>query len=270
MAEFVGVIDMLATRIIDVSEEYKAFAKNNYLPSLSEVPGRFGEASVVAQRQSEEPRATGGRGPNFVNFIYVAPSRQIAAQEIRRVNIDAYGERDGAEWSPYYPEDAQVEWLAQNVASSPTLKMRSGEIHLIFDSNKMKEILVERQSGGELVVFIVDPWVARADRYRSVLKDIDENNFRNWSFLVPFNEKDEESSTDKSILEQCLELALPFRSESNVDFRFRKWIPSEEAFRQELKVVLSKLRLHVVAASKPATSFLPSGGARPSLNTRGI
>jgi FxsC-like protein len=165
---------------------------------LLSAPNAFATGSSVRVRR---PRHAPGGGPRAVTFVVVAAGREEMARI--RTALDAYGD-DWADWRPYHPDCRDpVAVRAQGVAAAQ--RMISG---LMPADDSLGALLRAAKERSELVVLIVDPWVAALPSFRSLLADADDVRTGHAVVLAPWEPPeslpDSEREHARDVLYVCL------------------------------------------------------------------
>jgi FxsC-like protein len=258
--EYVDLLDGLAERIVDLAHEHKAIDAYADVPKLAELESPFlvpGATEVGAD--PPVPKNTGG--PRHVHFVYGALAPHEAKQAGRKV-LDAYGEKGGPEWQPFYPEERPVGAVGPQVAGSDEIGMIPHELPLSTDLDKQVRTYEEQR---QLVVVLLDAWTVRLEKYRNALRRLDQQNYINCSVLIPANQSDAETLHPVLQLDKTVRETLYHRFKTAGDLFLRPDIRDLPTLRQQIADVLIRLRAEVINRTHPESADLPAGGTRPTV-----
>lgn len=258
--EYDDFMDALAERVIGLAHEHAGIDAIQDVPGLSSIKSPFETDADAANALNAPPARQ--RGLKWVHFVYGAGSPNQARQA-GRDSVSAYGDRGGAEWQPFLPDERTIGSLAQQVASSDQLGMIACELPLSDDlPDKVRQLEGERQ----LVVVLLDYWAAKIPAFEAALEDFDRSNYINCSVLVLRNRGDSDTKDHWQELNDKLHNALFYRFKNGNELFLRTGIDEEQRFREQLEDVLTRLRAEVINRSDPNLVNLPQSGTRPSVS----
>lgn len=172
-------------------------ARAHVLPPLPQLPhiDRVENAFRRPGGQAAKPAGAGvSAGPRFVQFVFVAGRRD----ELRAVRekLDPYGEEGGFDWQPYFPEVTdEVGIMAQEVAWREKLHYEFVQLN-----DKIIGRIEEAECQNKIVAIVVDTWTLYLQQYSAFMCEYDRRNFVNCFVLVPWNNRDDETSVNRSVL----------------------------------------------------------------------
>ena len=250
------------TLIEDLAQEITKAADQHPVKPLAQVPPLASVISVFTAAAaggaaSAQPIAVSA-GPKHVRFVYVAadPLSFGAAR-----GVEAYVDRGGADWKPYYPDDmTRIHRLVQNFVSSDDLDFTSEE--LPFGPNLLTEIGDAWQKR-QIVVLIVDGWTVHFDpRYQAVLSQLDSRLDYHWCVLVPQNDKDFDAAKVRADIDAAV--GQTFDRHANLapnPLFYRDNIRSAADLKNHLRDVLTKLKEEIRKRAS-VTMPVPVGPSR--------
>jgi len=188
-----------------------------------------------------DPGDTGGKGPQFVRFGFVAGKPGEFPEGARD---EAYRTDGGGDWKPYYPEASPIEYLAQKTALNAGLRISN---RLQFGPTLATDVR-NAEADGSLVVLFVDCWTAELPMYEPILKQFDQNNYFNCSIFIPFNDNDPEAFARRDSLLEFVRTNVFKRwalfANAGLPF-FRDSIRSIHQLEDELSRILGQLQTQV-------------------------
>lgn len=247
-SEYNDFIFRFAQRIVTEAEP-------NRLPPLvalqpfSEVKNAF-QDPMPGGAASETARG----GPGVAQFFYVV-GRSPEFTNIRRC-LDSYGET-GPAWRPYYPEvPTPVGVMSQLVTAGESLLYEPYPIETDFI-----ERLRRAEDNNNIVVIIVDPWSIQVQSYKNYMRDFDRKDFVNCGVLIPWNDKDDETSQELDKLQAGVHQA--FSRKFIFKTYLRESIRSPEELRQEICNTINEVRGRLLLKAKVQKSAGAGGGSMP-------
>jgi FxsC-like protein len=185
------------------------------------------------------------KGPGHVKFVVVAgrDSELIAV----RKNVDCYGD-DSLDWRPYFPRhDRRAISLLQFVAACENLISSSLDL-----GPDIADQLRNAEGENTVVVIAVDPWSIRLAPYHDLMREFDGKSFLNCAVLVPWNNDDDETKTNRSHLMTALQITFTHRfADSNLKL-FRNEISSPEQLERELRDVFIEIQRRILESGEVA------------------
>lgn len=206
-------------------------------PRMAEVENAFRLRPAPAVNRCAE---AGNTGPRFVQFVFVA-GRRNELSEVRKT-LDPYGEEGGFDWRPYCPEVVEeVGIIAQEVATRE--KLYGGFMPLDED---IVGRIKDAECQNKIVAIIVDTWTLNLQRYRAFMSEYDGRNFINCAVLVPWNNWDDETQVNRSVLVNRM-WGTFYRHAVKPDPNcFLDSISSPDELRKGLSAALNKARERIV------------------------
>lgn len=124
-------------------------------------------------------------GSQYVHFVVAAPSR-AEAEQVRR-SVEYYGATP-AEWSPYRPVLAEtIAQQARRIAASHQFSSEVGTVE------QLRDRMAAARRDNQVVVLLVDPWVAQVESQRGELKEYDRLPESGTAIMIPLSEADTET-----------------------------------------------------------------------------
>jgi FxsC-like protein len=220
--------------------------KARYRADYEEVLRATADRIVVAAEQLPEVHgfdATGSHSPlgaptpaggQTVSFVVASAAEDDLPEE--RHSSQYYG-KTALHWSPYAPgEHEALVSLVKNTATA-----------LDFTATvlPLDEATVDRISREEdpeqLVVLLVDAWVAMRREKRRLLTAVDERSPEATTALEPRSRDDTESAEQAVTLDELLDHALPLMRGQRSEYD--RWgLPDAESFTSSLRKVLIRLQ----------------------------
>ena len=189
------------------------------LPRLAATPNAF--SGTVDSRIDNRPRR--------VHLVVAAGSR--SEMDSVRTDLSYYGD-ERTEWAPYRPE--AVDPLAARAQSIAAQRLFES---VIADIERLPERVEEAHRGNEILVLLVDPWIARLEAYRRLLAEIDRRDAAVAVVLVPSSATDRETDADQDELLRSVRQVF-YNGATRQDGTFRVGIHTIETFENDLVDVL--------------------------------
>ncbi len=209
---------------------------------LPDAPG-FDLASVpVVGPARTESRRT-------VRFIMAAPAMGELPEE--RTATEFYGAAP-VDWAPYAPAHPGV--LASLVCDTAAALDLAPSVRALDESTV--DWAGDRTSAEELVVLLVDAWVAKMDGQQTLLASFDATMPDATTVLEPRNRDDAQSSRYGEVLDAVLDRALP-RLRGHATELERWHLPDVETFTAALRKALVRAQNDAMKSSQ-AEQRLPS------------
>ncbi|MFF7949287.1 FxsC protein [Streptomyces griseorubiginosus] len=188
-------------------------------------------------------------GSQEVSFVVASTAREDASDE--RHSLQYYG-KTVLDWSPYAPGEHEA--LVSLVKNTATALDFTATV-LPLDEQTVDRI-VREQDPEQLVVLLVDAWVAmRRDEHR-LLAVVDERNPEATTALEPRARDDTESAEWAATLDDLLDRTLPRMRGRHTEYERWKLL-DVESFTSSLRKVLIRLQNEalksVEAVQSPAT-----------------
>ena len=189
------------------------------LPRIAATPSAF--HGMTSTRPDHRARR--------VHLVVAAGSR--SEMDSVRTDVSYYGD-ERTEWAPYRPEAVDpLAAYAQSIAAERLFES------VIADVERLPERAEEAERGNEILVLLVDPWVARLDAYRRLLAEIDRRETAVAVVLVPSSETDRETNSDQDELLRSVRQVF-YKGAARQDGSFRLGIHTIETFENDLVNVL--------------------------------
>lgn len=234
-------------------------AESDLLPPLSALRPFTDEQNAFrlpAPAGVQGAAATRG-GPNTAHFVYVA-GRNSELGVIRQ-KIDCYGE-EGYEWRPYHPEFEKPVWLiSQSVATNEGLQYG----RLGIDEEFIGKLRAAEEKN-IIVVVVVDPWSIQMESYQSRMSEFDRRDFLNCGILIPWNERDEETSQSMNALQKGVQTTFERKFVLNPTY-FRGSIRSLEELQREICDTINEVRARLIKRAEVKSPLTGGGGPMPLL-----
>lgn len=225
------------------------------LPDLDAVRNAFSEKAPSPPGPDAPEKSA---YPRVAQFVYVAGGRS----EVKAVreNVNGYGEQGGREWQPYYPEvPKSIGVLSQGIATMEDLQ---------YETCQVGEGLIERirkaEEANSIVVIVVDPWSVRVKSYRGYMLDFDKTDFLNCGVLVPWNDKDDETS--KSLRSLRVEVRGTFARKFILNTYIKDSIHSMEELGREISASINEVRRRLLLKAEVQRPVDSAAKAMPSLS----
>jgi FxsC-like protein len=259
-ADYNDYIYQLARRIVQAGKEYP-LPDLPEVPSLADIVPAFPSHAAGLPLGSVMSKPTAG--PRHVRFIIVAADPNIFGNSR---DPSAYHDNGGGDWKPYLPE--QLEELGpyvQNIVSSRDLRFTTdicpfGESLYADVESAWKE--------RKLVVILVDGWTVSWDpKIQNALRELaGVEEFRNCTFLVPWNDKDPEIMAHGKAIDKLLHKTFQSRFSMGSAY-FRDGIRSLDELKATLVKVLIDLKaeIHKEEPDRP----VPPGSPVPIVSATG-
>jgi FxsC-like protein len=232
------LIDGFAQRLVER-------AKAHALPALPTPPSI--KEIVSAWKRPPAPAAAPAqpldtRGPRFVQFIFVAGRRE-ELQALR--DVAPYG-GEGGDWKPFLPDvEDEIEMVAQQITVGERLR---------YEHARLGADLIQRIEAAErdnkIVAVIVDTWTLQIEPYSGLMRAFDKRNFLNCVILVPWNEKDTDTSQNRAALEQTVQAVFLRRTLAKDPSSFLDSIRSPDDFTKNLTAALHVARSRIVNSAE--------------------
>jgi FxsC-like protein len=236
----------LARALVQAAELYRLKPAAE-LPSIHTVPNAFEDPreetssppQLIEAPWADEETA----GPRFVQFIFVAGSRDELSKV--RKSINYYGRR-GDEWQPYLPEvEDQIIFLTGDVV------WREKLIPRIVDLDQhIERRLEEAENENNIVVIVVDTWTLQLEQYSDFMRKYDRREFVNCVVMVPWNQNDSEAEESREALKGVIYSTFERKAVNKHPYTFYEWVSSPDALKRDLSVALNKARARVIEKSK--------------------
>ncbi|WP_141205850.1 FxsC protein [Streptomyces griseorubiginosus] len=184
-----------------------------------------------------------------VSFVVAAPARDELPEE--RHSRQSYG-KTPLNWSPYAPgEEGALVSLVVDTAT--TLDFTATVLPL--DEETVDRISRE-QDPEQLVVLLVDAWVALRGDKRSLLAAVDERSPEATTALEPRARDDTESAELTVTLDELLDRTLPLLRARHSEYE--RWgLPDAESFTSSLRKVLIRLQNEALRSVQAVRSPAP-------------
>ncbi len=228
-------------------------------PLLNDVEDAFAQAAPPAAERA----VLSGVGPDNVVFVCVA-AKPDELSNVPKLNVQAYGERGGLEWKPFFPDRTKgVYTLAANVATTGDMNFNPEHVEISHD---LANLVRAAERDRKIVIILLDCWTARLPVYGNILSAFDSQNYINCAVLVPWNKADQETIKEETALKTALGQTLFFRRKNLESVYYREDIASEDDLRDRLRESLIRLKAEVLAKAEVERE-LPKGGSLPTVRT---
>jgi len=224
-------------------------------PDISEVPNALQEKPHLSS--VEATPLDKNAFLRVAQFVYVA-GNGAELMEVRD-NVASYAEQGGREWRPYHPDAPKpIGILSQGVATMEGLQ---------YETYPVSEDLIEKlraaEAANSVVVIVVDPWSIQVKPYRERMLDFDETDFLNCRVLVPWNDKDEETSKSFGVL--STDVRRTFTRKFILNTYIKDSIKSLEELEREIYISINEIRSRLLLKAKVHRRVDNTGGAIPSI-----
>ncbi|MFF1306842.1 FxsC protein [Streptomyces sp. NPDC058307] len=235
--------------------------KARYRSEYEEVLGAVADRIVAAAEQLPEVHgfdATGSHSPmgapahvgsQEVRFVVASTAKDDVSDERR--SLQYYG-KTALDWSPYAPGEHEA--LVSLVKNTATALDFTATV-LPLDEETVDRI-VGTQDAEQLVVLLVDAWVAMRREEHRLLAAVDERNPDATTALEPRARDDTESAEWADTLDDLLDRTLPRMRGRHSEYERWKLLDAE-SFTSSLRKVLIRLQNEalksVEAVQPPAT-----------------
>ncbi|HYJ87054.1 MAG TPA: TIR-like protein FxsC [Pyrinomonadaceae bacterium] len=238
-------IDALVRRLRSVAEQYR-------VPDLTPRPDIASIKSAF--HQTEAPPTDAGTtrhampvadnfGPRYAEFVYVA-ARKEEVPSIQPIppKTDCYGDEGELDWKPYWPHvETEVGLFAQRIATREGFRYSK----ISLDEDLVKQIKAA-QANKRIVVVVVDTWTLCIDRYCQIMKQYDNASFWNSVVLIVWNDKDEEVTRNRLVLQQALQEAFNTRLIIKDERYFIDNVGSASQLESHLSIALQTVRMQII------------------------
>jgi FxsC-like protein len=226
------------------------------ITDLLSAPNAFAPGSSDV-RVPQVPQARGG-GPRKVTFVVAATGREDMAAI--RTALDVYGD-DWVDWRPYHPDcQDPVVVRAQGVAAAQ--RMISG---LVSADDSLRDLLRAAKERSELVIIIVDPWVAALPFFQRLLEGADGIRTGHAVILAPWESPESLPDSEREQARDVLYVYLANWMDAG-DQAFRDDIRSIADFERVLGQTLVEVRARIINRAAIAQRVTESGPqSRPIL-----
>jgi FxsC-like protein len=242
-------IDAIVRRIRKVSDEHR-------LPSLDPQP----DVTLIksAFHQTEAPTTEAGTdravppvadhfGPRYAEFVYVA-ARKEEVPSIQPIppKTDYYGDEGELDWKPYWPHvETEVGLFAQFIATREGFRYSK----ISLDTDLVTQIR-NAQTNKRIVVLVVDTWTLCLEKYWQIMKLYDDCSFWNSVVLIVWNDKDEEVTKNRPILQQAMHNAFRTKLIIKDNRYFIDNVGSASELESHLSVALQTVKMQILNAEK--------------------
>lgn len=259
---YTDYVEKLAQEIIDAARDYSK------LPPLDVIPP-FGDVTPPPPFPSRVAAAAGGvqssnvELPQHVRFVFIAAD-PAGFGNLR--NPAPYIKKGGGQWKPYYPDpENDIYPLVQHIVSGNELRFSSDE--LPFGPDLMLQVEQAREEG-KIVILLVDGWTVNWDAgAQRILQEFDKRNYINCSVLVPWNEKDEDTTRLRDRIEATLRRTF-FFSRLKAPIYYRESIKTKEELEATLQDIITRIKATIRDFSDPKRP-VPPGSAKPIVSGPG-
>lgn len=240
-------------------------AQNDRLPPLAEPPAFEAFESAFHATPASEAPVTATRnergGPRVAQFVYVA-GRNTEFDGVRQT-VDSYGE-EGPQWQPYYPEyDRPVGIISQGVATT------EGLFYETFPVDKdLLAKLRQAEDKNTIVIIVVDPWSIQVESYQKHMLEFDRKDFLNCGILIPWNEKDEETTVALSKLQTSVQKT--FTRKFILNTYFRDSISSADELQREICDTINEVRRRLLLRAKVEQLVESTSHSLPTISGSGL
>ena len=155
--------------------------------------------------------------------------------------MDAYGQANGRDWRPFFPELAtSVGALSSGAVSAEDLFPEDLSI-----GPDIVQRIREAETENSIVLLMVDPWSVRLRPYREFLESYDEASFVNSGVIVLWNPSDEATVRQETALRTALNQAISRTCVMNG--HVRDSVLSADQLRKELVLAVHEIRRRMAA-----------------------
>jgi FxsC-like protein len=228
--EFVG---RFATRLFELSKTH-SLPEGSHLPSVSEVSSAFLKPKKKGRQTPTKPKT-----PDFVEFLFLAGSRE-QMEEVRE-SVESYGD-GGRDWKAYEPLfDDKIGVLAQTIANREKL-MSS----IVKVEKNLTDWLQETKENNHIAAIVADSWTLRAKEYADLAADYDAYDSVHTLMLVCMNADDKETQKRSDELKERVAKILQTKVARGFNSNFLFPVSSSEEFEQNLSTSLSRIKMELL------------------------
>lgn len=246
---YVAPTETLDLFLLSFTDVESAFQPQGPRPPLRRPPMHVPQD---AHPSPSEPEAPSSGGPRHVHFVIASTGRD----EIRAVRsfLDCYGS-SAQHWAPYRPELPEpLGPYACEIAAGHQLR---AEIAVLDD---LPERIDRAKERNQIVVLLVDPWIASIAGYGDTLLAYDRRNEPTVPVLVALSDQDQETREHRDVLARAVIHSFPNNSMRN-DPIFRPDVRNPGQFATELG---QTLQIAINRLMKRGTVFrVPPGPPAP-------
>jgi FxsC-like protein len=242
------VVDNLVTAIGEAFNDHTL--PDAAPPAWDALPNAFAEGATPPTDRAVSSKG----GPDRVHFVYVAPCAADSSEP-------RYGE-EAADWRPFQPPDeTKVEPLALQVAAGENFRFPPPA-----PADQVLETIEHAEKSNSLVVVIVDPWATSLATYQRLLTALDQRASRHVAVVVPWNRSHAETVQARDTLRAALANLFANRLDPKDPRTFLDEIETPDAFRSELRKVLTFLRARTQKAAALARPMPGAFGPLPTIS----
>lgn len=206
-------------------------ASHPALPAAAGTGTLDADPAVIVEGDDPVATANSTRRAGHVHFVVAATSREKMGRV--RSGLQYYG-ASPTEWAPYRPDlpDALGAY-AGVIAGKRHLGWELGDLGDLpqrMDASRVKN---------QIVVLLVDPWIARVAGYGESLLEFDRRNEPTSPVLIPFSDADEETVHHREALRDDVERIFP-NNEMRQDSIYRPDVQNAQDFATQLHQALEK------------------------------
>jgi FxsC-like protein len=255
VVEYSKFVQRLSDRVVEEADP-DMLPPLTSLRSLKEELNAFRPAGAAGAKGAGLAAIRGG--PSAAQFVYVA-GRHSEFDGVRD-KVECYGE-EGHEWRPYYPDFEKPVWfISQSVATTENLQ---------YERLCMGEDFINRLRAAEekniIVIVVVDPWSIQVESYRQKMREFDRRDFLNCGILIPWNDRDEETSRSIDALQRGVQTTFERKFFLNPTY-FRGGIRSPEELQKEICDTINEVRARLIKRAEIKSPLTGVGGHIPLLS----
>ncbi|MEJ3743671.1 FxsC protein [Actinomycetes bacterium KLBMP 9797] len=230
-AAYRDLMASLARRIVETSHQHH-------------IPPAPPEVDLRTARDAFEPwrdRLDGAERPQYVHIVVAAGTRD--QMRVVRQDVRFYGDRQ-EDWAPYQPSAPQpLGSRAQGVAAA---RRYGSEVVAI---GAIGERIARAQARNEIIVVLVDAWIAGLAPFREALAAVDGIDESAVAVLVPTSRDDAETSDRRAELHVDVLKILPHCARRR-DPLFRIDIETPGGFDDDLAAALEEAQNWIFAKGR--------------------
>jgi FxsC-like protein len=229
-AAYRELVALLARRIVETA------GAHGIPPAPSEVDLRTAANAFESWRDRSD-----GSGPQYVHFVVAAGTRE--QMRIVRRDLGFYGDRQ-EDWAPYQPAaPLPLASRARGIAADRLFKSE------VVPIDAIGERVARAQERNEIVIVLVDAWVAALEPFRQALATFDRTDESAIAVLVPTSREDTETNGRRSELQVDVLKTFP-HSARRRDPLFRTEIETPGGFDDDLAAALEEAQNRIFAKGR--------------------
>jgi FxsC-like protein len=197
---------------------------------------------------------------NKVYFVMSAPTLAEAADPaVGRRDRKFYG-AESHQWTPYLPAaDEHLARYATRIAHDRSFQAE------IMDIGELDACITQAQAENQIVVLLVDPWSTKMNRHHRILNAYDQREDHPAAVMIPWSRDDTETQANAEELTEAIQRTFAKNINRPYSATFRSNVLNNDAFGNELHIVLEESRNRAIAIGTLRRPLPGSSGSRPFL-----